>query len=248
MRKLIAVIPAAGLGRRFGAVTRNMSKGLLMVGGKPLLLHSIEQLQQAGIRNIFVVTGYQSDKLQRVLGRKIKTIFNPFYRVSGVVGSMWAAKPYIEGKAFLFTACDHFYHPMILKACLKTRSNVHIIVHKKRRYTKEDVKVLIRKNRVIDLGKNIPTTAAHGEFAGMVYLSAKASKLFYEVLTDHLEDQRLDGYVLDVLKDMTNKHRMPIHFSWCYGKSRIEIDSVADLIEARKIVRNFHKLDRQREY
>ena len=53
-----AAILAAGWGSRLGELTEHTPKGLLEVGGKPLLQRSVEQLKAAGIERVVIGTGY----------------------------------------------------------------------------------------------------------------------------------------------------------------------------------------------
>jgi len=54
-----AVILAAGKGTRMGDLTANLPKPMVEVEGKPVLEHIIEGLRdEAGIRDIFIITGW----------------------------------------------------------------------------------------------------------------------------------------------------------------------------------------------
>lgn len=52
-----AVIPAAGLGTRLLPATKSQPKETLPVGRKPILQYVVEELQNAGLRQILIVTG-----------------------------------------------------------------------------------------------------------------------------------------------------------------------------------------------
>ena len=52
----IAVVPVAGLGTRLAPLSQAVPKELLPLGRKPALLHIVEQLTDAGIREIVFVT------------------------------------------------------------------------------------------------------------------------------------------------------------------------------------------------
>jgi dTDP-glucose pyrophosphorylase len=58
-----AVIMAGGMGTRLMPLTENLPKPMLPVGGRPLMEHIIEQLQQAGIRHVNVSTHYMPEKI-----------------------------------------------------------------------------------------------------------------------------------------------------------------------------------------
>ncbi len=52
-----AIIPAAGLGTRLLPATKSMPKEMLPVGRKPVIQYVVEELQEAGLRQVLVVTG-----------------------------------------------------------------------------------------------------------------------------------------------------------------------------------------------
>jgi choline kinase len=239
--KVKAFVTAAGMGKRFGALTRATNKCLMRVEGKPLIAHILDKLERAGVPETVVVTGYQNHAVERCLGRRAKALFNPFYRVSGILASFWEARPSLAGKPFLFTTSDHFFHPSVLRDCLRGGADVRIVVQRKKRYTTEDAKVIIRGLNVVEMGKGIPVSHAHGEFGGMAFFSARASALFYRELRAHFEKGDLGGYMMDILNTLRQRHAISIRYSVCAEDMRIEVDSVHDLVEARRLARLFKR-------
>jgi dTDP-glucose pyrophosphorylase len=63
-----AVIMAGGFGKRLRPMTEDMPKPMLLVGDRPLLQHTIEQLRQSGIRRVNVTTHYLKDKITSYFG------------------------------------------------------------------------------------------------------------------------------------------------------------------------------------
>lgn len=59
MKKITkAVIPAAGFGTRFLPQTKAMPKEMLPIVDRPVIQYVVEELVEAGIKDIFIVTGY----------------------------------------------------------------------------------------------------------------------------------------------------------------------------------------------
>ena len=54
-----AVIPAAGFGTRFLPQTKAMPKEMLPIVDKPIIQYIVEELVDAGITDIIIVTGYR---------------------------------------------------------------------------------------------------------------------------------------------------------------------------------------------
>ena len=63
-----AVILAAGKGTRMRELTNELPKPMLRVQGKPILEHIVDGLISAGIREIFIVTGFRADVIEDYFG------------------------------------------------------------------------------------------------------------------------------------------------------------------------------------
>ncbi|MGD1083732.1 MAG: sugar phosphate nucleotidyltransferase [Verrucomicrobiota bacterium] len=63
-----AVILAAGKGTRMGDLTSALPKPMLCVQGKPILEHILQGLLAAGVRDFFIVTGFQAEAVERHFG------------------------------------------------------------------------------------------------------------------------------------------------------------------------------------
>lgn len=59
-----AVIPSAGFGTRFLPQTKAMPKEMLPVVDKPIIQYIVEELVDAGIEDIFIVTGYHKRTIE----------------------------------------------------------------------------------------------------------------------------------------------------------------------------------------
>jgi dTDP-glucose pyrophosphorylase len=63
-----AVLLAAGRGTRMRELTADLPKPMIKVRGKPILLHIIEGLQAAAIRDFLIIVGYQSEAVRNYFG------------------------------------------------------------------------------------------------------------------------------------------------------------------------------------
>ena len=64
MRIRKAVIPVAGLGTRFLPASKAQPKEMLAVVDKPVIQYIIEELVDAGITDIIIVTGYHKRTIE----------------------------------------------------------------------------------------------------------------------------------------------------------------------------------------
>lgn len=63
-----AVILAAGKGTRMKELTNAVPKPMLKVQGKPILQHIVEGIIAAGIREVFIVTGFRAEVVESYFG------------------------------------------------------------------------------------------------------------------------------------------------------------------------------------
>lgn len=130
-----AVIAAAGFGTRFLPQTKAMPKEMLPLVDKPIIQHIVEELVDAGIEDIFIVTGYHKrsiedhfDNLSAELRanlknagktelleeiKKISTLANFVYlRQKGMLGNatpLLNAEHVIGDEPFIYAFADDFF-------------------------------------------------------------------------------------------------------------------------------------------
>jgi dTDP-glucose pyrophosphorylase len=63
-----AVLLAAGRGTRMRELTEDLPKPMIAVRGKPILLHIIEGLRDAGVTSFLIVVGYRADVVKDFFG------------------------------------------------------------------------------------------------------------------------------------------------------------------------------------
>jgi NDP-sugar pyrophosphorylase family protein len=69
MAEFVGLIPAAGKGIRAYPYTATVPKSMLEVGGVPLVRTNVELMRdQLGIKEIYIVIGYQGESIRRYLG------------------------------------------------------------------------------------------------------------------------------------------------------------------------------------
>lgn len=103
-----AIILAAGKSDRFAPFTYERPKGLFCVKGEILIERQIEQLLEAGIREIYIVVGYMKEKffyLEQKYGAKL--IVNNEFGRKGNLYSLYVAREHLSNT---FICCaDHYF-------------------------------------------------------------------------------------------------------------------------------------------
>lgn len=169
MRIRKAVIVAAGESSRLRPLTDELPKCLLEVGGRKIVDRSVERLRRAGVEQIAVVVGFEQDKIRRHLGGDGFTyIVNPFFRATNNLASLWFAREWLAGDAFLYQHSDIVYEPRILEAMLERREPGAIALAVDLGPTDaEAMKVRLDNGRFVESSKQVPIAEAAGEWIGL---------------------------------------------------------------------------------
>lgn len=74
-KEITAVVLAGGRGGRMGELTQNLQKCMLPVGGKPILSHILDNVQEAfGSARIIITTGHKPESIREFYGNKYRNI------------------------------------------------------------------------------------------------------------------------------------------------------------------------------
>jgi len=110
-----AVILAAGKGTRMKELTNEVPKPMLKVQGKPILEHIIQGIAGAGIREIFIVTGFRAEVVEGYFGDGSKWNARIAYGrqtvQDGTGKAPELAKEFIGSSDFLLTYGDILVKP-----------------------------------------------------------------------------------------------------------------------------------------
>lgn len=103
-----AIIMAAGTSSRFVPLSYEIPKALLNVRGEVLIERQIRQIQQAGVQQIIIVTGYKKEQfeyLKDMFG--VILVENPEFNTRNNNGSIYWAREYINN-SFICSSDNYF--------------------------------------------------------------------------------------------------------------------------------------------
>ena len=104
-----AVIMAAGMSTRFVPISLEKPKGLLVVRNEVLIERQIEQLQEAGIREIVIVLGYKKEAFFYLEDKfeGIRFIINPEFNTKNNTHTLYLARDCIRN-SYICSSDDYF--------------------------------------------------------------------------------------------------------------------------------------------
>lgn len=117
-----AIILAAGMGKRLGEYTRDNTKCMLPVNGRPLIDRTLDMLASLGIRRVVIVVGYQAQNLIDYIGQRyadrldIEYVNNPIYDRTNNIYSLSLASEQMAQDDTLLLESDLILEPSILQS------------------------------------------------------------------------------------------------------------------------------------
>ena len=175
-----AIILSAGKGSRLLPLTAERPKCLIDLSGRSLLEWQLDTLQEAGIGDIVVVTGFAEELVEEVAERRsgVRTLFNPFYHVADNLGSVWMARAELDGDTLLLNG-DTLVSPRLLRRVLEAETGpIAVTVDEKEAYDADDMKVLRDGDRLLRIGKALDPGQYNAESIGLLAFRGEGPSRF----------------------------------------------------------------------
>jgi MurNAc alpha-1-phosphate uridylyltransferase len=108
-----AMLLAAGRGERMRPLTDQVPKPLLLVRGKPLIVHHLERLARCGVRDVVINVAWLGDRIRAALGDGAAFGVSIHYSEEGTQaletgGGIFQALPWLGSEPFLVVNGDVF--------------------------------------------------------------------------------------------------------------------------------------------
>jgi L-glutamine-phosphate cytidylyltransferase len=236
-----AVILAAGKGSRLGHLTYDTPKSMLKLNDNHTLLsYNIMQLSKAGINDIILVSGYQSQKIEdysqelaKIYDISINNILNPFWDHCNVLGSFYMSLGIIKDD-FIFLHADTVSSKEVVDGLITSASDVCLAVDLKP-CGEEEMKVWLKNNKVERITKFNIGYEADGEFVGIAKFSRNMVEYFEERSRAIFKLGVLDSYMEQVLDNGIIEDNLVVKYFDASAYSTIEVDFIEDLTLAQSM-------------
>ncbi|MGV7234874.1 MAG: sugar phosphate nucleotidyltransferase [Nitrosomonadaceae bacterium] len=236
-----AIILSAGQGRRLLPLTESSPKCLLPISGKTIIEWQIDALLAAGIKDISIVTGFQTGLVEALLQQRypdhkqIRTLFNPFFEVADNLASCWIARSVMDCN-FLLLNGDTVFDISLLTQVLESESApITLSIDYKKVYDADDMKVqLDEKGLVKHVNKTLTEDQIDAESIGLIYFRSNGPILFRDAVEEALRyPTELKSWYLTIIDALAGKHLVNVcaisGHRWC------EIDYSSDLTKAQEL-------------
>jgi len=223
------LILAAGKGSRLNGTAGDAPKCLVTLGGVSLVERQIRVLRAAGIDDITIVVGCQADRVRRVCGHGVTYIENTRYAQTNSLYSLWLARPLLY-EEFVVLNCDVLFHPALLTDLLRSRhENALLLGYREASqppYGEEEMKVMVRGGRVVDMSKEMDPAEADGENLGIVKFGARGAVALVDIMDRLVGAGRLRDWAPRAFAEFAREHAL--YAVGTRGLPWIEIDFPED--------------------
>jgi len=141
---------AAGEGRRCRPLTQTRSKVMLPVGNRPFMEHVIRALAANGIRDLYIVVGYQKERVMDYfedgLDFGVKITYLEQNELLGTAHALRKAEPYVD-ESFLVVNGDNLIDARSVGELISARGD-NVILAALRRHTGDYGVLLVEQERV----------------------------------------------------------------------------------------------------
>lgn len=230
------VILSAGKGEKLRPLTLNHPKSLYKLDANTTILQRLVRMirlcdQEA---EIVVVVGYMYKQIQKELeDDNVKFVHNPFYSVTGSMGSLWFAKDYLQRENVTIingdivtskelmseVICQHTDHPCVLLDSSHKDANKY--------------NVQVQGDMVCVMSKNL--TEYMGNYASVTKLDAVSSRFLLEQLNLMVNDEMYNLFFEDALVQMIFEKNFELYYKDIKDYVWAEVDAVDDLLRAQQI-------------
>ncbi len=237
-----AIILAAGIGSRLRPITNLKPKCMTKVAGIPILIHQINAYKKAGISNIFIVIGYEGEKVKEAVKHvrnvNIVLIENNEYETTNNMYSLYLVlkESKLYTKPFILSNGDVIFEECIIKEVVINEEQ-DLIVCDKGSYNEESMKVTVTTEGIINnISKLIKREEAYGNSIDIYKFSKKSSNLLFNLIKKIIEKENnlKDWTEIALQRLMFEKKWMPKPFN-INRKKWVEIDNYDDLALADKM-------------
>jgi L-glutamine-phosphate cytidylyltransferase len=182
-----AIILSAGQGSRLGHLVDDRPKCLIDFNGRSLLDRQLDTLEANGVHEAVVVSGFHDELVSQALSRRsggprVRTIFNPFYKVADNTGSLFMAREELADDCLVWNGDTLVSRALMRRVVANARSGICVTIDRKDSYDDDDMKVVENGGRLKAIGKRLPLDTVNAESIGLLAFRSGGAEQFREAI------------------------------------------------------------------
>lgn len=239
IKKMKAIILAAGLGSRLRPITNEIPKCMVAVNGISIIEKQLNNLIENGIKDICVVTGYKGEVLRNLVKYNfpfVKIVDNNRYNETNNMYSLYLCKDFVADDDFLLMNADVFYDANIVTGILQSEQP-NMIACEVGCYNEESMKITIDgDNSITHISKQITEREAYATSIDVYKMGNEGrqflwNKIFHIIKIEGNENSWTE-VALDEILPYVKFYPYAIEGRW------FEIDTHDDLAQAERLFKD----------
>jgi choline kinase len=182
-----AIILSAGQGSRLGHMVDDRPKCLIDFNGRSLLDRQLDTLAANGVEEAILVTGFHDELVGEAIARRsggprVRTVFNPFYKVADNTGSLFMARDELAGDCLVWNGDTLVSRELMRRVVENDRPGICVTIDRKDSYDDDDMKVIAAEDgRLRAIGKRI-SEGVNAESIGLLAFRAGGAERFRDAI------------------------------------------------------------------
>jgi len=182
-----AIILSAGQGSRLGHLVDEKPKCLIDFNGRTLLGRQLDTLEVNGVHEAVVVTGFHDELVNQAIaartgGPKVRTVFNPFYKVADNTGSLFMAREELAGDCLVWNGDTLVSNCLMGRVIGNDRAGICVTIDRKDSYDEDDMKVVEDAGRLKAIGKRLDLSTVNAESIGLLAFRTGGAERFRDAI------------------------------------------------------------------
>ena len=241
-----AIILSAGQGSRLGSLTADRPKCLIDFCGRSLLDRQLDTLAANRVDEAVVVTGFRDDQVEAALARRaggprVRTIFNPFFKVADNLGSLFIARNELAGDCLVWNGDTLVSDALMARVVANRRPGICVTIDRKPAYDEDDMKVVTDgEGRLHAIGKRLPKGNVNAESIGLLAFRDGGAERFSQAIDRAIRSaEGTTIWYLRVIHQIAQKDDV-----WTLdiqGEEWGEVDFPPDVAAARALVERWDR-------
>lgn len=236
-----AILMAAGYGGRISQFT-NEPKSLLKLNNETIIRHTVEMLLKNNI-SVTIIVGFKNKLIEKELeDLPVKFYYNPFYKVTNSIASLWLAKEELEtDEDIILGNADVYWEENLLYELLNSEKKITILGDRSRRLI-GDYFFGCKNNIIQKYGKELLPEERTCEYVGLAKVKASFLPTFKSQVQYLIEDGQYNLWWENALYTVSDK--FPIFVKDVENKFWAEVDYIEDYERLKEYIKSKNKFNK----
>lgn len=230
------IILAAGVGTRLHPLTNESPKCLYKLDDKMTIIERTVAMinNNDSTGKVIIVTGFFEEKIRERITKfnNVEFIYNPFYKVTNSIASLWFARQYLSDDVTILNADIVFDKKLCESIITKKIEGAFVLVDSSIK-TDGDYNVQVHDDSVTVMSKNLKEYYA--EYAGITKLDKISSGLLKSEIDEMVVKGYYDQWYENALVQMIFMYNFELRYFDICAYHWTEVDNVDDLLNAKQI-------------